>query len=174
MSNFKEVVLPIVEEVNVKAFQIAGYLSLLGIIVLGCSVGFMEIGTFRTIGVVIALIFMVSPFALRFVIDKHKKIGIIRFSEGEILTKLKDQEPKIYEVNSIDKIEFNIVDHEGETKAKDLVRTSTRMNVRTGAENTVYWKFKDEDFHFKFKLENELGKRKALYFLKKFDEIINK
>jgi hypothetical protein len=138
MNKYKEAILPIIEDTNVKAFQIASLLSILGLIILGCSVGLLEVGTFRYIGVAIGLIFMALPFALRFVIDKHKTIGAIKFTEFEILIKLTNEEPKTFDTQKLAIFDFNIIDYEGETKARDLVRTSSTMNVRSGAENAVF------------------------------------
>lgn len=166
MKQYTEVVLPIVEETNGKAFQIAGGLSIVGIAILGCSVGLLDVGALRSTGVVLGLVLMVLPFALRFVMDQHKKIGLIRFSEFEILTKLNGENEIIHDVNSFNVFEFDIVDFEGETKARDLARTSSTLNVRTGSDNQVYWKTEEKEYHFQFKLNSELHKRQAVYLLR--------
>jgi hypothetical protein len=163
-----------VEDANVKIFQAASIISIVGIALLGCSVGFLEVSTLRTISVIIALFSMGLPFALRFIVDKHKKIGVIRFSELEILTKLHGGDPIIHDVSKIEQFEFNIIDFEGETKARDLIRTSSTMNVRSGADNQVLWKINNEEHHHQFKLESELQKRKILYFLKSIEKQVEK
>ncbi|MFK7787030.1 MAG: hypothetical protein AB8B56_18055 [Crocinitomicaceae bacterium] len=169
MSTYKEIVLPLVEEKNAKAFRTADLLGLVGLIVLGCSLGLLQIGTFRTVSVILALILIAAPFLLRFLIDKHRKIGVIRFSNNEILTKLKDEEPIIFEIGALTAFEYQIVDYEGETKASDLGRTSSSLNVRSGSENSVYWKMDQTEFQYQFKLRSEVEKRKALYFLKSIE-----
>ncbi|MDG1333224.1 MAG: hypothetical protein P8P74_12895 [Crocinitomicaceae bacterium] len=174
MNKYKEVILPIVEEANSKIFNFAAVLSVMGIAVLASSVGFLEVSTLRTIGVITGLGLMVLPFALRFVIDKHKKIGVIRFSDQEILTKLNGDEPRIFDVTKFEKFEFTIVDFEGETKAIDLVRSSRTMNVRSGAENQIFWIFDNEEHLHQFKLSSELHKRQVVQFLKSIQNQMKK
>ena len=165
MNKYKDVILPIVEKANTKAFKVATIVSVVGIAILACSVGLLEVGAVRTTGVVLGLVFMVSPFALRFIIDKHKKVGVIRFSDHEILTKLKEDEPRIFDVAKFEQFEFTIVDFEGETKAIDLVRSSSTMNVRSGAENQVFWIIDNKEYLYEFKLTSELQKRQVVHFL---------
>ena len=169
MKKYNEALLPIVEKVNVKAFKIASMLSILGMILIGLSVVFLEVGTIRTIGVTIGVIMIGLPFILRFFIDKDQNIGVIRFTDKELLTKLKGEESKSFSIDDIRVLKYEIIDYEGETKAIDLLRSSSRMNVRSGTDNTVFWETDDDEFYYKFKLGSELAKRKALYFLKLFE-----
>jgi len=151
MSNYKEAILPIVKEANTTVFKSAQVASLFGIVILGLSVWLLEVGSLRTAGVVIGLLFMGLPFLLRFFIDKHKEIGLIRLTEGEILTKMKGSEPVVYPIDE----------------------TSSRMNVRTGAENQITWISKGKLIAVEFKLENELQKRKSIYFLEELKRRTN-
>lgn len=163
---YKEVAISLIKEVNNSIYKKARILSFFGIIVLGCSVGFFEVGTIRSIGLILALVLIILPFALSFFLDTHANIGVIRITDKEVIIKLNQENSVILEINKLDKFEYHIKDFEGETKGQDLLRASSRMNVRTGTDNQIMLKHNDIEYQFLFKLKSELQKRQAIYFFK--------
>lgn len=171
---FSEVVLPLVEKTNSKAFKFVTMLCVLGIIILGVTVGVMEVGTLRTISVLIAFLFIISPFLLGFFLENTKKIGVIRLTSNEILIKKTGEESFSYDINTITDFNFIIKDYEGEKKTVDMINTASMINYRSGAENIIYWNYKGKEYIFQFKLTNALFKQKAIYFLKLLEKENNK
>lgn len=88
----KGIIVHLVEASNQRTYKVAKNLRILGFIILIACIAFLDVGTLNSIGLFIALALIIAPFALRFIMDEHKKTGIIRFSEGEILIKHKGME----------------------------------------------------------------------------------
>jgi hypothetical protein len=172
MNKYKDIVVQIIEEANVKVFRLATILSIIGLLSIGCSAGFLEVGTLRTLGVCFGMFFFISPFTLRFFIDKHKIIGAIKFTEVQIITKLIGGEQIIHNLEKINKIRFTILEYEGESKIQDAFQKSTMMKIRTGTENKLFLNINNTDHHYQIYLRSKLQKIKVLYFLNSIEKQI--
>lgn len=166
MPQYQQALLPIVKNTNERIFQLATVISIIGIVCIASAVFFLEVGILRTVGVIVGLLMAAAHFILRFFVDQHQTIGVLRLTEFEVLVKLKNAEPVSYAVEDLEGITFNLVDFEGETKGEDLLQDASMMNVRSGAENTIVLLPKDGLSQLiQFKLNSALDKRKASYFL---------
>ncbi|MES2588266.1 MAG: hypothetical protein V4622_04745 [Bacteroidota bacterium] len=163
---YPNVTLTIIEAKNSKAFRTSAILALLGIVILILSITLFKVGTIRTSGVVISVICMASPFALRFFIDEYRKIGILRLEKNGIIAKYDNKESISFTKDLIENLSVEIEDFEGETKITDLISRSKAMDVRTGEGNKVSWTYNNENYTIQFKLENEVQKVKTIYFVK--------
>jgi len=174
MNKYKEVVVQMIELANVKIFRLATFLRIIGFVSIVCSAGLLEVGTFRTLGVCVGMFFIMFPIILRFFIDKHKTIGVIKFTEFQIITKLIGGERIIHDLEKINKIRFTILDYEGENRIQDSFHSSTMMKVRTGTENRMSLKINNNDYHYQIHLRSQLQKIKVLYFLNLIENQIKK
>jgi hypothetical protein len=163
---YDELILPIVRPINHRLFLGALLMAIVGLLICLLAVFTLEVGTTRTVLIFIGLPMLALPVVMRLFIPEHKKIGIVRFAENEILMKFGSHEPQIFEAKNIHNIKFNIEDYHGESRFSDMFMGSTHFTIRSGDENFVSWESNGEKFHVQFKLSTELQMKKVDYFLK--------
>jgi len=78
MKKSPEIISQMLEISNETALKFANISRLVGIVMLISTVFILDIGTVRTISVIIALILTSLPFTFKFFIDEHKQIGLIK------------------------------------------------------------------------------------------------
>ena len=169
MENIAEIILPIMGLKNEKKIIIARKLRLIGIFTLIAIVFLLEIGTLRTILLLFSLLMMSLPFTLRFFIDEHKKIGLLKLTKKDIIIKYVKQNPILFPIKNLHYLTFKIIDFEGETKMIDMANSAGRLNMRLGNNNTLEFKTKGkENYLINFKLNSSKQKKKAVNFFKSY------
>ena len=161
-----DIVLPIIEESKSIAFKIVGWMFITGVISFILVLIFTEFSSMpRIVGMVISLAFVFSPVIIQFFIDRYKKIGIVRITPSELLTKLKGEEPLVFKVENISEINFLVKDFEGEDRTEDMFSKQGRMTLRSGEDNQIAWIHNEKEYHCHFKLDSALQKQRASLYL---------
>jgi hypothetical protein len=150
-----------VEAINKKAYRVANILTVIGI---GLLVGvyFLEpASTERLIVLIVALLFLASRFILGFFLDSTRKAGALYFFESELQLIENKKVIETIPYSSMTNFDFSIIEFEGETKGVDMLRSSSRMHVRSGADNLVCFDASGKTYNLQFKLATANGKTMA-------------
>lgn len=125
----------------------------------------MDYDTPRYVTMGVGLAMIGSSVVVQMFVERYIKTGIIKFTPGEIMVKMKGGEPQIFLPADIEKLVFVVTDFEGEDKATDMLTARGRATIRSGEENSVTFTSKGSQYRFQFKLESAFQKQRVLHFL---------